>query len=698
VNVVLALPLGLAAALAQPFEREGYAIPITANTAVIEHPWVGGFYNPAHQFADIDGDGDYDLFILDANDLSFQFFRNIGSPQTPVFRFRSLPFVAPPVSGWFRFNDIDGDGKLDLLTAGDSINSLAIYRNTGTLQSPQFTLIVPSLRDTSNHLVYVQFQCIPALTDIDADGDLDFFSLNPGSGTINFYQNVGNANTFLLAFITDFWQNIRICPGCSGPENPLHGQGTMYFADVDGDSDFDMFYGDLFDPGLFFYQNIGTPANAILDSVSGHFPPVNPIITGGFNQPTLVDIDGDGDSDLFVSVLPPFQQVDNLYFYRNIGTAANYDFSLVTKNYIATLDLGIQSAPAFYDIDADGDQDALVGDLFGRVALLRNTGTATAPFFDLEDSSFIPTGGNFSYVPAFADLDGDGDGDLLLGNFAGRIEFYRNVGSPSLPQFSREISFFDSVNVGNYAAPALMDIDDDGDLDLFVGKSDGRIAYFRNNGTAQVWSFALQTSSFLNINIGANAKPTFADIDGDGDRDLLIGGSDGKLHFHRNDGPPSNPGFVFVTDTFASIDRAQEVVPAFVDIDGDGDLDMFVGHLRGGLDFYVNQRIASGVVDTGRLPGSFALFQNYPNPFNPVTHLKFHILDFARPNGEGARGFVSLKVFDLLGREVAVLVNEELMPGEYRVTFDASGFSSGTYFYRLQAGGYSETRKLLLLR
>ena len=89
------------------------------------------------------------------------------------------------------------------------------------------------------------------------------------------------------------------------------------------------------------------------------------------------------------------------------------------------------------------------------------------------------------------------------------------------------------------------------------------------------------------------------------------------------------------------------------------------------------------------LPGSFELKQNYPNPFNPTTRIGFQIV---------APGFVTLKVYDILGREVRTLVNEELKAGSYEKTFDASGLASGVYYYRIQAGDFAETKKLLLLR
>ena len=90
-----------------------------------------------------------------------------------------------------------------------------------------------------------------------------------------------------------------------------------------------------------------------------------------------------------------------------------------------------------------------------------------------------------------------------------------------------------------------------------------------------------------------------------------------------------------------------------------------------------------------RKPNSFLLSQNYPNPFNPTTSMQYAI---------GSRQFVTLKVYDLLGREVATLVNEEKPAGEYEVEFDGTKLPTGIYFYQLKAREYSETKKMILLR
>jgi hypothetical protein len=89
------------------------------------------------------------------------------------------------------------------------------------------------------------------------------------------------------------------------------------------------------------------------------------------------------------------------------------------------------------------------------------------------------------------------------------------------------------------------------------------------------------------------------------------------------------------------------------------------------------------------IPISHALGQNYPNPFNPVTSIRYQLPEQCH---------VNLKIFDVLGREITTLVNEQKEAGEYNVIWNAEGIFSGVYFYRMTAGSFSETKKLLLLR
>ena len=102
-----------------------------------------------------------------------------------------------------------------------------------------------------------------------------------------------------------------------------------------------------------------------------------------------------------------------------------------------------------------------------------------------------------------------------------------------------------------------------------------------------------------------------------------------------------------------------------------------------------NSRTSVDEEQHGELPTQFELGQNYPNPFNPTTNFGFRIAEF---------GLVKLRIYDPLGREIATLVNSELQPGEHNVQWDATGFPSGVYFYRLTANSFVETKKLILLK
>ncbi|MBK9097336.1 MAG: T9SS type A sorting domain-containing protein [bacterium] len=97
-------------------------------------------------------------------------------------------------------------------------------------------------------------------------------------------------------------------------------------------------------------------------------------------------------------------------------------------------------------------------------------------------------------------------------------------------------------------------------------------------------------------------------------------------------------------------------------------------------------------------PNAFLLEQNYPNPFNPSTKIKFEIPGQSASGGRNDNVLVTLKVYDILGNEVATLVNEDKTPGVYEVEFAAANLASGIYIYRLQSSEFSDTKKMILLR
>ncbi len=697
----------------QSFVREIESIPVTVGGQPVSLPWAGGINSPEFQFVDIDGDGDLDLFIMDRDNNGVpqvDFYRNEGTQFIPNLKLRPHVITLPSFSYWFLFLDLNGDGLIDLTTdtAGSRLN---YYQNAGTPQLPRFVLAVGSMLDSSGIPINAGSNSLSAFTDIDGDGRIDFFSGN-SIGTVNFYRNVGSPSVPNFSLMTNSWQNILVISGgsCGGYVRPssassAHGASAFFFADLDRDSDPDLLWGDFFATGLYYFRNDGSPQNPAMVLVDTNcFPSNQAVVTLGGNQPSLVDIDGDGDLDFFVGVgvvNGALVQRHSFLFYENVGDSVNALFTKRTEDYLSLLDVGRNAHPVFVDLDGDSRRDLLIGNVEGNIWYFRNVGSVTSPSFMLVDTAFAGISGGYTYAPAFADIDHDGDEDLFIGRFDGSMKFYRNTGSPTTPQFVLAPSPVDTIRVTYDNAPAFVDIDNDSDFDLSVGGSNGRLKFYRNVGSDTNFVPVLESSFYDSITVGQDSEPTFVDIDADGDYDLFIGTSEGRVEFYRNIGNFQNPQFSRITNHYASTDPVQEAVPAFVDVDGDGDQDLFVGTLTGGIHFYRNQ----GAVSVGAEPAgpeNFRLYQNFPNPFNPNTKIEFSL---------GRAGYVNLKVYDLLGREVATLVNAEMKPGKYEVSFssgggDASNLASGVYLYRLvvNAGNpqnpiiFRETKKLILLR
>jgi hypothetical protein len=188
------------------------------------------------------------------------------------------------------------------------------------------------------------------------------------------------------------------------------------------------------------------------------------------------------------------------------------------------------------------------------------------------------------------DIDGDSDFDLFSGNYNGRLNFFRNDGSPQQYDFTFITDYFADIDVGYMANPTFCDIESDNDYDLFIGESDGRIYYYQNDGDSSNWDFVYQTNYFDNIDVGDHASPEFCDIDGDGDYDLFVGREPflgnqtmGDIFFYNNVGDPTNPVFEFATSNYLTMDLGGGGYIQLVDMDADQDLDVYAGvghHIR----------------------------------------------------------------------------------------------------------------------
>ena len=153
---------------------------------------------------------------------------------------------------------------------------------------------------------------------------------------------------------------------------------------------------------------------------------------------------------------------------------------------------------------------------------------------------------------------------------------------------------FNDVNVGSYSAPSFVDVDGDGDMDAFIGEWDGTINYYENTGAPLAPIFTAQTAGdnpFNTVDVGDFSTPSFVDVDADGDMDAFIGEEDGNINYYKNTGTPLAPAFTEQTagdNPFNGVYGGWYSTPSFVDGDGDGDMDAFIGEYSGDLKYYEN--------------------------------------------------------------------------------------------------------------
>ncbi|MDP2260745.1 MAG: FG-GAP-like repeat-containing protein, partial [Caulobacter sp.] len=279
-------------------------------------------------------------------------------------------------------------------------------------------------------------------------------------------------------------------------------------------------------------------------------------VTFGRGVPTFGDLDGDGDLDLAFG-----RTNGTIDYYENTGSDAVPVFALQAgaSDPFDGIDVGSNAyaAPHLVDLDGDGDLDAVIGTYEHGLRYFRNTGTALAPVFEEQVGAGINPfdGFTFDYYskPAFGDVDGDGDQDAIVGDYSGVIHYLENVGTAGAPAFEQRVGGanpFAAIDVGDYSAPTLADIDGDGDLDLIVGNRDGFLRYFENTGDADSPVYVERTGAanpFDGHDENGHTAPALADLDADGDLDLVTADGFGRLFYFENNTPTRQTIVVNVT-------------------------------------------------------------------------------------------------------------------------------------------------------
>ena len=719
-------------------------------------------------FGDLDDDGDFDL-VLGSSGLEIEYFENTGTNISPVFHKDASMFSSIYAGGYQYTNsyypalcDLDSDGDLDLTIGG--YNGILYYENTGTPSNPSWDDVNTTLFADANGDIGTDAR--QAFVDLDNDGDLDMVvgigeSLlgGPDPGISMGFRNIGTTTVPL------FLRDDALVAGI--PDVGLNAYPS--FADLDNDNDFDLLMG-RDGAAVYYYKNTGSPEVPVWTTDNTVFSVVETI--NYWKDPTFCDLDGDNDADLIYGT-------DNgdLFFYENTGTITDPQYQY-NPAYFRVIKSSGSSTVSFADYDNDGDFDMLSGSPYDGLIYAKNNGSSLIPSFDTASVIFNGIDPGFRCSPVFIDIDNDMDYDIVSGYSSGGIKLYVNDNGT----FTENTTVFSNVSVNYQSIPAFVDIDGDNDPDLLVGSEDaGNTKFYLNDGNN---SFTQNTTFFSSVSFPGYCRPAFADIDNDGDYDLFIGRLSGSINYYENTGDRYNPVWTSNNSLTSGVSVKQSAHPGFADLDGDGRVDMILGEYDGNFTFYKNlfavipveltsftaegsqtgvsltwstatetnnkgfeiqrsnqsdpgkwtkagyvegkgtttqpqdysfidddlpagiysyrlkqfdyngsftfSKIAEASVNA---PLQFSLSQNYPNPFNPSTRIEYSI-----PQD----GFVSLKVYNTLGQEVAALVNGFTRAGEHEVIFNASAggshITSGVYFYKLESGHNVSVRKFILLK
>ena len=563
---------------------------IIIDEKIYDKPFLGGFNKPKIQWLDWDNDNDDDLFLLDENG-SIKLFINNSVEEEVEFDLFDTNFLNLKGISWFFIGDFDNDNSYEIITQDINDINQSIYYDVQN----NVLIEIGTLYD--NQMVPIESDPVmfPTFIDIDNDGDLDFFTGNL-IGTITFYENIGfSVDRPQFDLVTTFWEELYIV----GPSTQRHGASAINFIDIDNDLDYDLAWGDFFQQSLYIIINIGDSQNPNMDNINiiNQYPSNSPVLSAGLNMPSFTDIDNDSDKDLFVTVLSGaygYQLINNFYYYNY----ENGQYNLQTQEFIQTLDLFSDIYPELVDIDSDGDLDLFVGTasdlsefpISGKIKFYENIGNDLdgEPIWNLVDDDFLGSNLGYNLSLDFGDIDLDGDYDIVLGDYNGIVNLYLNNGNEDQPffEFHEQI---EQIDLSGYTIPKLVDIDLDLDLDLFIGQSTGNISFYENIGTNQVYEFIFITDNYQNIQANFRSSLEFLDLDNDQDLDLILGTQYDNIIYYENIGDEYNANFL-VNSNIAFPDLGLNLIPTSFNINNNNKL--LVGTSTGGA-FLIDLSICS---------------------------------------------------------------------------------------------------------
>lgn len=557
------------------------------------HPWTGS-YNSGQFFpCDMNNDGLEDMLVYDktANRVVVYLAQIQGTEM--VWRFApDYADLIPPVRAWIATADFNCDGRLDLFT--QTSLGIRVYRNiASTPNQAGFALEIDGLTSQGfSGIINVQVNPYgsPSIVDVDGDGDLDVLTFDFSGNTVEYHQNqvfqlTGSCAGFNLKKDSCVFGRFATLPACGtiktntgcygqlppvyqGPsiERTAHIGSQLAAIDLDGDGDKDLLVGDLGCPLLNRLTNGGTPTNALITSADTLFPSAAQYVKiPVFPSAYSMDVNFDGRNDLLITPTTFSNISENnvvntrgaTHLYLDVSQSQVPQYQFLEKDFLQnqSIDLGEESVPALADVDADGDLDLIVGHrgmkngelLESSLYFFRNTGNTLHPRFQLESNNYL----NISSLirkrirPIFTDLNGDGAIDFAW------------ISSPGTASDSTHLYYLINQNP--------------------IGQPVGFLP--------------VSQATKLNFTFAGYDCPVFFDVDGDGKKDMLIGKNNGRIQYWRQTGNWPNLQYELVNNNYGNILRAPfsgNANLAIADVDGDSQADLCVGDQGGAIKWYRN--------------------------------------------------------------------------------------------------------------
>jgi len=530
-------------------------IPVFESGNKLLMPWAGGINFSSFTQIDLNADGKKDIVAFDkicGSGGKLRAFLNVGNTGEAkylhAFNYQSQ---LPEVTDWALFFDYNNDGKADIFTY--TTGGIKVFRNTSVGQNLSFTLAKPLL-----------------MTDY---------------------------NPFGTPSVSNLYSNSVGMPG---------------IADIDGDGDLDILSFSVFGVRIEYHKNMsqelyGTSDSLVYDMVDDCWGDIKEsncqvdlnqcpfmkmyqdVVNDSINKPLhsgscimCFDRDSDGDQELIMGDI----SCTNVFFTENQGSSSNAhigDTTILYPNYpnkASTNIIKLNSFPCTYHLDVDNDgfkdlvasPNAVAGsENYQSVWYYKNSSTTSTVNFIFQKKNFLQEDmielGEGSY-PVLFDADADGKKDLIVGNLGyymintnkSRLAFYKNIGSSTAPTFSLITRDYQSLSTYNIysMAPTFGDLDNDGDKDLIIGDNNGRLHYFENTAAAGMPAqFGNYVSAYQGIDVGNFAYPQLFDVNKNGTLDLVIGSLNGKIAYYSNTGSVTSPSFVLQTPFFGSVDVRQ---------------------------------------------------------------------------------------------------------------------------------------------